>query len=126
MFFSLLQKRWTGERWSKLWAGRTAPPFVHHFRPELECLESRRLMSLAVGPNVNMSRLRSGQAEASIAMNPVDPNNLVAFSNTDESSNGVRVYASHDAGASWSTRLITNGDGLGVAGCCDTQAAFDN
>src|SRR5262249_17400372 len=56
------------------------------YRPEIELLESRRLLSLSVGTNVNMSNgLHSGQAEASIAMNPTNPNNLVAFSNTDES-----------------------------------------
>jgi hypothetical protein len=96
------------------------------FRPGVELLESRRLLSLLVGPNVNMSRLRSSQAEASIAMNPTNPTNLVAFSNTDESSTGVRLYVSNDAGATWTTRLIGHNDGLEVAACCDTQIAFDD
>jgi hypothetical protein len=97
------------------------------YRPEIELLESRRLLSLSVGPNVDMSNgLHSGQAEASIAMNPTNPNNLVAFSNTDENTSGVRLYVSNDAGATWSTRLIGHGDGLEVAACCDTQIAFDD
>ena len=97
------------------------------YRPEVELLESRRLLSLSVGANVDMSNgLHSGQAEASIAMNPINANNLVAFSNTDEATSGVRLYVSNDAGATWSTRLIGHGDGLEVAACCDTQIAFDD
>jgi hypothetical protein len=76
-----------------------------------------------VGP-VDISRANGNQSEASLALNPTNPSNLVAFSN-DQGTGGVHVYVSNDAGATWSNRQIGNNDGLGVNACCDTQAAFD-
>jgi hypothetical protein len=104
---------------------RPARTRMVRFRPLVERLESRDVPSLVVGSNVNMSRLPASQAEASLAINPTNPNNLVAFSNDDGVSSGIRVYRSTDAGATWSSRVITNGDGLGVRGCCDGETAFD-
>ncbi|MBI3468512.1 MAG: exo-alpha-sialidase [Planctomycetes bacterium] len=96
------------------------------FRPRVELLETRWLPSLTVGPNVNVSKLQNNQSEASIAINPTNVNNLVAFSNEFAVASGIRVYVSNNGGTTWTSRVITNGDGLGVRGCCDTQAAFDN
>lgn len=98
--------------------------------PLVELLEDRCLMAavVTVGPNVNMSRLAGAQSEASLAINPTNTNNIVAFSNdlATGPTGGVRFYRSLDGGATWSTRLIGNNDGLGKDACCDTQATFDS
>ena len=56
---------------SSLWRKRSNTRSVRNRQPvrirsrlEIELLETRRLLSLSVGPNVNMSRLRTSQAEA--------------------------------------------------------------
>jgi len=107
------------------WQSRRRRGSNARYRPHVEALEDRTLLSFAVGPSVDIGPLLGNQNEASLAINPINANNLVAFSNDLAVSSGIRVYRSIDAGASWTNRLIANGDGLGVAACCDTQAAFD-
>jgi hypothetical protein len=81
---------------------------------------------LTVGPNVNMSEVLGNQNEATLAINPTNPNNLVGFSNDEAASGGVRIYVSNDGGQNWTTRIFGfNHDGE-VSACCDTQAAFDD
>jgi len=97
------------------------------WRPQVEYLEDRFLPSITVGPNVNISQLPGNQNEASLAINPTNPSNIVAWSNEENAPNGgVRVYVSNDAGASWTNRLIGANDSLENAACCDTQAVFDS
>jgi hypothetical protein len=111
------------------------------FRPEVIPLEGRRLLAvtLAVGNNVNISRMRDNQAEETIAVDPSDP-----------TGNGNRVYAaavigtggqgggpglmssfSTNAGATWTTSILADGTtpvAMGnelPAACCDGQAAWD-
>src|SRR4051794_2720336 len=94
------------------------------FRPQTLRLEDRALpASLTVGPVENVSRLAGNQSEASIAINPTNPNNIVAVSNTF-TGNGIRVYRTLDAGASWSTLLVGPGP-LGTNPCCDSEVVFD-
>jgi hypothetical protein len=81
----------------------------------LESLESRQLLTLTltVGPNLNTGHLSGNQSETSIAINPTNPNNLYAVSNTSR-----RV--SFDAGATWS-----NAGTLPSGTCCDNKSVFD-
>jgi hypothetical protein len=81
----------------------------------LEVLESRQLLTLtlSVGPNLNTGHLSGNQSETAIAINPTNPNNLYAVSNTSR-----RV--SFDAGLTWA-----NAGTLPGGSCCDNKAVFD-
>lgn len=59
-------------------------PVRPRFIPRVEQLEDRTLfdVALAPGPNVNISRLHDNQAEATIAVDPTDPQYLFAASMT--------------------------------------------
>src|SRR5882757_8252524 len=71
--------------------------------PRLETLEARVVpATLSVGANVNVSRLPADQTESSIAINPTNPNEIVAVSNDFSVSAGIRVYRSTDGGLTWS------------------------
>jgi FG-GAP-like repeat/FG-GAP repeat len=107
-------------------------------RLRLEPLEERRTptvsatlagtVSFAVGPNVNVSRLPGNNQEQTIIQNPVSPNQMFAFANTES----VSIFAarSNDAGRTWlpangSDFLIADGgDSLPLA-CCDPSLAWD-
>jgi hypothetical protein len=110
-------------------------------RLELESLEDRTVpsltasfpggASLTAGTNVNVSRLAGNQSEATIAVNPTNPRNLVVVSNIEDVTGdgvadpGLLESFSTNGGATWTTRIMANGgDGLPVA-CCDPQSAFD-
>src|SRR5262245_11717509 len=102
-------------------------------RPRLEPLEDRCVpASIAVGANVNISQLPGNQDETALAINPLNPNNILAVSNDEASflslGGGIRVYRSLDGGGTWSSQVIGTGffgDGLPLA-CCDGELAFDN
>jgi hypothetical protein len=101
-------------------------------RPRLESLEDRCVpASLAVGANVNISRLPGNQNEASLAINPINPNNIVACSN-DEGGGfftiGTLFYRSIDGGVNWEAQQIgtgPGGDGLPIS-LGDGELTFDN
>lgn len=86
---------------------------------------------LVLGPNVNISRLAGNHQEAAIAINPTNPNNLFAFSNTELGA-GLFAAFSTDGGATWTyvdaaDGTIADGD-VGdplPAACCDPSAAWD-
>jgi hypothetical protein len=86
---------------------RTPKPTDLLFTP-LTCLE----------PVVNVSATSGNQAESFINVNPTNPNNLVATSNTNAASI-FRAYST-DAGATWTRGTIATG-----VACCDGQAAWD-
>src|SRR6476659_5188766 len=69
-------------------------------------------------PVVNVSATTGNQAESFINVNPTNPNNLVATSNTN--SNSIFRAYSTDAGATWTRGTIATG-----VACCDGQAAWD-
>ncbi len=80
--------------------------------------------SLTVGPNVDVSRFADNEAETTVAVNPVHPNNVVVVSNF-QIADALMEAVTFDGGATWTTRMIADGsDALGVA-CCDPNAAFD-
>ena len=69
-------------------------------------------------PVVNVSATTGNQAESFVNVNPTNPNNLVATSNTN--SNSIFRAYSTDAGATWTRGTIATG-----VACCDGQAAWD-
>jgi hypothetical protein len=78
----------------------------------------------SVGPNRNVSRLTGNHHENSIAINPVNPAQIVVVSNTESSPGNMRAYST-DSGATWTSGIIANGDALGN-GCGDPSLAWDN
>ncbi len=103
-------------------------------RLQLEPLETRDLLaivgsfsgplSITVGNNVNISKLGGNQHESAIVVNPTNPENLFAVSNTETSLGNYASY-SMDGGVTWNGRLLgTPGDGL-PHGDGDPEAVFD-
>lgn len=88
----------------------------------LETLEERAVPdgALAVGPNVNVTSLTGIQAEGTVVINPLNPNNLfVAWVNR---SGSLFARYSINAGQTWADSNVS-----GIPGsCCDPQAAWDS
>jgi hypothetical protein len=72
---------------------------------------------------VNVSSRRSSQAEAAIAVNPLNPQDVVVASNV-EYGFGILVAVSHDGGVTWSRTVLGDVDRFGIA-CCDPTIAWD-
>src|SRR5512141_2121460 len=72
---------------------------------------------------VNVSKHTSSQAEATVAVNPLNPSDVVIASNR-ESGYGIFVSVSHDAGATWTHTTLGNDDAFGRA-CCDPTITWD-
>ncbi|MEX1233005.1 MAG: pre-peptidase C-terminal domain-containing protein [Planctomycetaceae bacterium] len=79
---------------------------------------------LTVGNNVNVSAMPFNQAEVTIAVNTVNPLNLIAASNTldDTAANDV-IWYSNDAGQTWTLVQIPNSGGSTPFG--DPTVVFD-
>src|SRR5262249_26183837 len=120
---------WSRQRTSRGAPGRrTRSPLGSSLgrRSELEALEIRCVpASLKVGTVVDISKVRGSQAEASIAVDPINPNIVVASSNDSGLASGIRFYRSTDRGATWTNRVIGAGDALAQSACCDGQLTFD-
>jgi hypothetical protein len=90
-------------------------------------LEDRYLPSnVTVGPNVNLSRTIGNQLQPTMAIDPVNPSNLAAFSN-DQNASGGGIFESfsNDGGTTWTRQHVGTGfDGLPVASG-DAQAVYD-
>jgi len=82
---------------------------------------SHATTSLGVGANVNISKLAGNQTETAIAVNPSNPNSLVAVSNVP-GANGIFKAYSLDGGTTWTSDIIADGDALGTA-CCDPSVS---
>jgi hypothetical protein len=76
-----------------------------------------------VAPNVDVSGLLGDQAGASVAVNPLDTENVVAVSNTpfDSANGGLLTAVSRNGGVTWSTRT----EPLGFLGIGAPAVAFD-
>jgi hypothetical protein len=75
-----------------------------------------------VGANVNITRLGGNQSEATVAVNPVNPQQLFMASNP-----GTTAANSTNGGQTWTTFTMgtgAGGDGL-PSSCCDNVARFD-
>ena len=84
-------------------------PVLTNLLVPLACLESV----------VNTSAVTGNQAESFVNVNPTNPNNLVAFSNTNANSI-FRAYST-DGGATWTRGTVATN-----VACCDGQAAWDS
>lgn len=75
-----------------------------------------------VGANVNINQLAGNQSEGTIAINPVNPQQMFAASNP-----GTTAANSTNGGQTWATFTMgtgPGGDGLPNS-CCDNVARFD-
>jgi len=73
---------------------------------------------------VNVSQKTGNQTEATIAIDPTNPDRLFVSSN-DESTTGLFTARSSNGGATWTTGVIATGaDGFAQA-CCDASASWD-
>src|SRR5215471_9067667 len=82
-------------------------PAARTFRPFLESLEARALPSVtSLSPTVNVSRARGPQSEVGIAVNPINPVNLVAVANDINDLDHVGTWVSTDGGSTWQERFI--------------------
>jgi hypothetical protein len=74
--------------------------------------------------NLDISRLPGNESEEAIAVNPLNPKNVVIVSNIDSLPAGLFEGVSFDGGKTWSTSIIANNDNLKDA-CCDPSLSFD-
>ena len=102
---------------------RTAAGFV---APAVEALEERCMLDTALlaGTNVNVSHLPNVQAETTIAVNPLNAQQLFTSSVSYGGNSGLFAANSTDGGTTWNGRIIAGGDSLPAA-YADPQAAFD-
>ena len=77
------------------------------------------------GPvNVDVSQRHTNESEEAVAVNPLNPKNVVIVTNVDFPAAGLFAAVSLDGGSTWATRLIGDNDNLGAA-CCDPTLSFD-
>lgn len=74
--------------------------------------------------NVDVSQRPGNESEEAIAVNPLNPNNVVIVTNVAGSAPGMFEGVSFDGGKTWSTSIIGNNDNLKDA-CCDPSLSFD-
>ncbi len=82
-------------------------------------------VALKSGPNVNVSNRVFNQSEVTIAVNPTNPQNLIAAANNlDSSSTTDLTWFSRDGGSSWTPVSIPNTTGS-TSGGGDPTVVFD-
>jgi hypothetical protein len=74
--------------------------------------------------NVDVSVLAGNDAEDAVAVNPTNPNNVVAMAISLPLPAGLVEGVSFDGGQTWTRQIIGNFDALGDI-CCDEQLAWD-
>ncbi len=99
-------------------------------RPSIEGLEGRALLAafLRPGPVINTSMLAGNQTNVSIAINPLNPNNIVTMSEFNPGPGndlGLVTSRSFDGGASWTTQIVADGYGVMVPADRNPNLAFD-
>jgi hypothetical protein len=113
----------------------SSPPAIDNVRyhPQLEGLESRELpaVTLKALPPVNASQAGGNQREQSIAVNPLNPNEMVVFSNVEDidfngsADAGLFSAWTNDGGRTWNPQFLFTDTTLPDLACCDPQAAWD-
>jgi hypothetical protein len=78
----------------------------------------------AIPANVDVSVLAGNDAEDAVAVNPTNPNNVVAMAISLPLPAGLVEGVSFDGGQTWTRQIIGNFDSLGDI-CCDEQLAWD-
>jgi hypothetical protein len=78
----------------------------------------------AIPPNIDVSVRTGNEAEDAIAVNPTDPDNIVAMSVLPGPQLGIFAAASFNGGQTWSRQILGDDDELGII-CCDQQLAWD-
>jgi hypothetical protein len=78
----------------------------------------------SVASNVDVSVAHGNEAEDAIAVNPTNPQNVVAMSTLADVPSGLFEGVSFDGGHTWTRHVIGDGDALGEI-CCDQQLAWD-
>jgi hypothetical protein len=80
------------------------------------------------GANVNVSNLAGAQSEVGIAIDPTNPQNMVAVSNNIADLSRLGVWFSTDGGITWTANFIDeNEDGFGAGDSrFDPNVAFDS
>jgi hypothetical protein len=85
----------------------------------------------AASANVDISQRHLNESEEAIAVNPVNPSNIVTVTNVGHGEAGLTAGmfegVSFDGGQTWTRKLIAlgGGDPLGDA-CCDPSLSFDS
>src|SRR5437588_4928760 len=74
--------------------------------------------------NIDVSQRSTNESEETIAVNPLNPSNIVIVTNVVVPAAGMFAAVSFDGGSTWTTRIIGNNDNLGAA-CCDPSLSFD-
>src|SRR5919109_148898 len=107
MLFRWIRGTWNRKR-SRLARQGKSKVLRRNWRPRLEYLEDRFLPSINVGPNVNISREAGNQNEETIAINPLNPNQLFELSNDESSPLTIGLWGgfSNDGGKTWVRELV--------------------
>ena len=88
-------------------------------------LATATLAAAAPPSNFNVTAMPGNEAEDAIAVNPINPSNVVAMSTLPDVIAGLAVGVSFNNGQTWARRVIgAAGDPLGEI-CCDEQLAWD-
>src|SRR2546429_9008223 len=74
--------------------------------------------------NIDVSQRSTNESEETIAVNPLNPSNIVIVTNVVVPAAGMFAAVSFDGGSNWATRIIGKNDHLGAA-CCDPSLSFD-
>ena len=80
-----------------------------------ETLECRTLLTITPGVDVNVTQILGDQINTQIAVNPLNPNEIVIVGDEGQSgSNDLLFYISEDGGASWTQKALGFAqDGIG-------------
>jgi hypothetical protein len=76
------------------------------------------------GPEVNITKMGGNQSEAAIAIDPLDPNQVVELSNR-ERGGGLILGVSSDGGATWTASSFARNDLTFGNACCDPTMSWD-
>ncbi len=72
-----------------------------------EVLECRTLMTAVSGPDINVSQATGDQINTQIAVNPLNPNEIVIVADSGQTSNtDLLFYITEDAGATWTQKPL--------------------
>src|SRR5437773_2884517 len=74
--------------------------------------------------SIDVSAQTGNEAEDAIAVNPTNPDNIVAMSVLPGPSLGIFEGVSFDGGQTWTRQILGDDDELGII-CCDQQLAWD-